>query len=97
MDFSLVVASGGYSVCNAWASHCGDFSCCGAWALGAGVSVVAAPRLQSTGSTVVPNSLSCSKACGISLDQGSNPCLLHWQANSYPWSASFNDMLKLFF
>ena len=53
--------------------------------------------LQGTGSVVVVYGLCCSAACGISLDQGSNPCLLHWQANSYPWSASFNDMLKLFF
>ena len=28
--------------------------------------------------------LSCSIACGIVLDQGSNPCPLHWQADSYP-------------
>ena len=26
--------------------------------------------------------LSCSSACGIFLDQGSNLCLLHWQADS---------------
>ena len=30
--------------------------------------------------------LSCSKACGILPDQGSNPCLLHWQADSLPLS-----------
>ena len=28
----------------------------------------------------------CSAACGIFLDQGSNPCLLHWQADSLPLS-----------
>ena len=27
---------------------------------------------------------SCSEACGIFLDQGSNPCPLRWQADSYP-------------
>ena len=27
--------------------------------------------------------LRCSEACGIFLDQGSNPCPLHWQADSY--------------
>ena len=26
--------------------------------------------------------LSCSAACGIFLEQGSNSCLLHWQAGS---------------
>ena len=28
--------------------------------------------------------LSCSVACGIFPDQGSNPCPLHWQADSQP-------------
>ena len=28
--------------------------------------------------------LSCSSACGIFPDQGSNPCPPHWQADSYP-------------
>ena len=28
--------------------------------------------------------LNCSQECGILLDQGLNPCLLHWQVNSYP-------------
>ena len=28
--------------------------------------------------------LSCSAACGIFLDQGLNPCPLHWQADSAP-------------
>ena len=30
--------------------------------------------------------LRCSTACGILLDQGSNPGLLHWQADSLPLS-----------
>ena len=36
--------------------------------------------------------LSCSVARGIFLDQGSNLCLLHWQADSLPLShqGSFN-------
>ena len=33
---------------------------------------------------VVPHRLSCSMACGIFPDQGLNPCLLHWQADSLP-------------
>ena len=28
--------------------------------------------------------LSCSAACEILLDQGLNPCPLHWQADFYP-------------
>ena len=30
--------------------------------------------------------LSCSEACEIFLDQGSNLCLLHWLADSFPLS-----------
>ena len=45
------------------------------------------PLLQSTGSrcagsVVVAHGLSRSVACGILPDQGSNPCPLHWQADS---------------
>ena len=35
------------------------------------------------GSVVVAHGLSCSTARGIFPDQGSNPCLLHWQADSF--------------
>ena len=49
-------------------------------------SVVVIPRLWSTGSIVVAHRLSCFAACGIFLDQGSNLCLLHWQADSLPLS-----------
>ena len=41
-------------------------------------------RLQSTGSVVVAHGPSCSVACGIFPDQGSNPCPLHQQADSQP-------------
>ena len=65
-----------------------------------GLSLVAASRcaglslsrpllLQSTGSrragsVVVAHGPSHSAACGIFPDQGSNPCPLHWQADSQP-------------
>ena len=49
-------------------------------------SVVAVPRLWSTGSIVEAHRLSCSTARGIFLDQGSNQCLLHWQVDSLPLS-----------
>ena len=69
---SLVVASGGHS-----SSRCVGLSL--AWPL----------LLQSTGSrragsAIVARGLSRSAACGIFPDQGSNPCPLHWQANSQP-------------
>ena len=69
---SLVVASGGHS-----SSRC------------AGLSLSRPLLLQSTGSrrassVVVAHGPSCSAACGIFPDQGSNPCPLHWQADSQP-------------
>ena len=36
------------------------------------------------GSVVVAHGPSCSVACGIFSDQGSNLCPLHWQADSQP-------------
>ena len=49
-----------------------DFSWCGAQAPGMRASVV------------VAHGLSCSMAYGIFPDQGSNPCPLHLQSDSYP-------------
>ena len=68
--------------CSARASYCHGFCCCRAPALGARASVVVARRLWSAGSVVVAHGLSCSTACGIFPDQGSNLCPLHWQADS---------------
>ena len=47
-------------------------------------SVVVARGLQNAAGSVVVvhDGLSCSAACGIFLNQGSNPCPLHWQADS---------------
>ena len=45
-------------------------------------SLAAEHGLKSAGSVVVAHGLSCSAACGIFLDQGSNPCPLYWQADS---------------
>ena len=36
------------------------------------------------GSVVVAPVLNYSASCGIFLDQGSNPCSLHWHVDSYP-------------
>ena len=47
-------------------------------------SLVAEHRLQTHSSVVVAHGPSRSAACGIFLDQGSNPCPLHWQADSQP-------------
>ena len=58
----------------------------GAWTLECAGSVVTVPGLWSTGPVVVAHGLSCSMACGIFLDQGSHPHLLHWQVDSLPLS-----------
>ena len=69
---SPVAASGGHS-----SSRC------------AGLSLSRPLPLRSTGSrragaVIVAHGPSCSAACGILPDQGSNPCPLHWQADSQP-------------
>ena len=92
-ELGLLRCARASSSCCARASHCSDFSRCRAQALGAELqyfrhmgSVVAAPRLWSADSVVVGHRLSCSEACEIFPDQESNPCLLHWQADSLPLS-----------
>ena len=80
------------SSCGAWVSHCGGFSCAAralctqALQLRCVGSVVVAPGLQSTGLVLVAHEYSCSVACGVFPDQGSNPSLLHWQADALPLS-----------
>ena len=69
---SLVAVSGGHS--SLWF---------------AGLSLSWPLLLQSTdsrraGSVIVAHGPSCSAACGIFPDQGSNPCPRHWQADSQP-------------
>ena len=77
---SLVAASGGHS-----SSRCGGRSSSRC----AGLSLSRPLPLRGTGSrcagsVVVAHGPSCSVACGIFPDQGSNPCPLHWQADSQP-------------
>ena len=53
-------------------------------AVTAGYSLVAMRRLLAVAALVAEHGLSCSVACGIFLDPGSNPCPLRWQADSQP-------------
>ena len=69
---SLVAASGGHS-----SSRCAGLSL--SWPL-----LLRSTGSRRAGSVVVAHRLSCSAACGIFPDQGSNPCPLHWQADSQP-------------
>ena len=80
----LVAASGGHS----------SLRC-------AGLSLSRPLLLQSTGSrragsVVAAHGPSCSAACGIFPDQGSNPCPLHWQADSQPLHHQGSPSQKLF-
>ena len=68
-----------FSSCDGWRRLSGP----GVWASHCGASLVE-HRLQSAGSVGVVHGFSSSLACGIFLDQESNPCPLPWQANSYP-------------
>ena len=69
------------------------FSNCGKWGplfiavrrpLTITASLVAEHRLQMHRAVIVAHGPSCSAACGIFPDPGSNPCPLHWQADSQP-------------
>ena len=68
MGFCLLAANGGCAVVVTQVSHCSGISCWGS---------------QEAGSVLVAGRLSCSSVCGIFLDQGSNPCLLHWQVDFF--------------
>ena len=46
-------------------------------------------------SVVVAQGFSCPEVCGILLDQGSNPCLLHWQVDSK--SLNHQESLVVYF
>ena len=72
----MFIASRAFSSGDMGASHCR------AQALGHLGSMVTAPRLWHTGSAGAARGLSSSETCRIFLDQGSNPCFLHWQAGS---------------
>ena len=82
---SLAAARGGHS-----SSRC------------AGLSLSQPLLLRSTGSrragsVVVAHGPSCSAACGIFPDQGSNPCPLHWQADSQPLRHQGSPYIFIFY
>ena len=69
---SLVAASGGHSL-----SRCASLSL-------SRLLLLRGTGFRRAGSVVVAHRPSCSAACGIFPDQGSNLCPLHWQADSQP-------------
>ena len=78
LGLSLFVVSGGYS--SLW---CVCFSLrCLLLLQSTGSRHAGFRRCGERASVVVESGLSCSAACGIFPDQGSNTCPLHWQADS---------------
>ena len=96
----LCCCMGFFSSYSVWASRCGGFPCCEVQALGH-------MGFSSCGSKALEHSLNsyrlnCSAACGIFPAQGSNSCLLHWQAGSLllshpgsPVVVFFNDAFSI--
>ena len=48
-------------------------------------------------SVLVTHRFRCPVACEIFLDQGLNPCLLHWQADSLPLRYQGSPLHSIFF
>ena len=101
--YSLLAALGLH--CGARASHCGGFSCCmqstGSRRAAPSSSGMWAQQLWFTGSRAQAQQLWCTgltaPACGIFLDQGSNLCSLHWQADPQPLhhqGSPWSDVLR---
>ena len=81
---SPVAASGGHS-----SSRCVGLSL--SWPL-----LLRRTDSRCAGSVVVAHGPSCSVACGIFPDQGSNPCPLHQQADSQPLRHQGNPKFRVF-
>ena len=82
------------SSCGVQTSHYSGFSCCRAWALElAGFSGCGAQALEHRFNSCGARAC-CFAESGIFLDQRSNPCLLHWEANSSPLSHLGSPLLK---
>ena len=82
---SLVAASGGHS---------------SSWSAGLSLSLpllVRSTGSRRAGSVAVAHEPSCSVACGIFPDQGSNPCPLHWQADSQPLCHQGSPLISFLF
>ena len=96
---SLCTTQGCFFVIYLFLLLLGHFSICSKQGLDAVHGLLLLWRTGTWASVVVTLGLSCSKACGISLDQVSNPCLLHWQADSLSLShkGKPSGMLLIFF
>ena len=83
----LFMAVLGLRFCARALSSCGKWGHSSSWCVGLSLSrplLLRSTGSRRAGSVIVVHGPSCSAACGIFLDQGSNPCPLHWQADSQP-------------
>ena len=82
------LAALGLCCCTQACSNCGEWgipsSCRAGFPTAAASPVAEHALLCMRASVVLARGLGCRMACGIFPDQGSNPCPLHWQADSSP-------------
>ena len=98
--YLFILAVLGLRFCARGFSSCGEGGHSSSWCTG--LSLSRPLSLWSTGSrragsAAVAHGPSCSAACGILPDQGSNPCSLHWQADSRPLHHQGSPFWKIFF
>ena len=84
LSFFLVVESRGYSLVAVHSLLIAVDSLCAG--LGAHRFASYSTQPSVCGFRALEHRLSGPEACGIFLDQGSNPCSLHWQVDSLPVS-----------
>ena len=82
--YLFLAAMGLYCCARAFSSgECRLLSVVAPWPLIAAASLAVGHALYGAQASVAEaHGLSCFKACGIFLDQGLNPCPLHWPAHS---------------
>ena len=85
LGLSPVATSGGHS-----SSRCAGLSL--SWPL-----LLRSTGSRRAGSVIVAHGSSRSAACGIFPDQASNPCPLHWQADSQPLRHQGNPTMYFLF
>ena len=85
--FNLFMAVLGLRFCARAFSSCGKQGPLSSRCMGLSLSrplLLRSTGSRRAGSVIVAHGPSCSAACGIFPDQSSNPCPLHWQADSQP-------------
>ena len=80
-------------------SSCGKWGPLSSWCVGLSSSwplLLRSTASRHAGSVIVAHGPSCSATCGTLPDQDSNPCPLHWQADSQPLHHEGSPNVSLF-